>query len=91
MIQTVISAEKTYPPGNVMKAAGRRLKPGNFVCPLPALRAHVETVGGLSDSGNPDSQQRALRRCVQSLRDKKFIEVHDEWLWLTDKADKGGQ
>jgi hypothetical protein len=91
MLKQVISEGRQFPPGEVMRGAQPAIKQGQFVCPVGALRRRVEQVGGLSDSDKPDSQQRALRRCLQSLRDKGLIGIFEDWAWLADGPDKGGQ
>ncbi|MEY6431687.1 AAA family ATPase [Thioalkalicoccus limnaeus] len=86
----VMTATRRTPPSSCWDAA-RPPKPGQYACPLPELREHLRRSGGVSDSAKPDSQDRAMRRAIQSLRDRGIIEVYDDWAWLADKADKGGQ
>jgi hypothetical protein len=91
MMQDVMKLTKTLAPNDVFNAPETTIKAGQFVCPLSQLREHVTKVGGLSESDKADSQQRALRRCLQSLRDKGFIGIYQDWAWLVDEPDKGGQ
>ena len=91
LLLEVMSETKKLPPSEVFADKKSGLKPGQYACPLEALRGHVARTGGISDSDNPDTQQRALRRCLQTLKAKCFIGILDDWAWLADKADKGGQ
>lgn len=91
MMQEVMKLTKTLAPTAVFNAPETTIKPGQFVCPLGELCGHVVKVGGLSESDKPDTQLKALRRCLQSLRDKCFIGVYEEWAWLSDKPDIDGQ
>ena len=50
----------------------------------------MHRVGGIADSDKADTHERTLRRALQSLRDKKIIEVFEGYTWLADKADKPG-
>lgn len=86
----VMTATKRLPPASCWQAP-RPPRGGQFACPLPELREHIRRRGGVSDSTNPDSADRATRRALQALRDRGIIEIFDDWAWLTDKADKAGQ
>jgi hypothetical protein len=89
-MREVMTASKRVPPRSCWDAP-RPPKTGQIACPVADLRAHVKRTGGLSESDNPDSNERALRRAMKGLQDAAIIEVFDDWVWLTDKADMGGQ
>ncbi|SDX68664.1 AAA family ATPase [Thiocapsa roseopersicina] len=89
-MREVMSQSKRCPPRSCWDAP-KPPRTGQIACPLADLRAHVKRTGGLSESDNPDSNERALRRAIKGLQDAAIIEVFDDWAWLTDKADKGGQ
>ncbi|AGA90542.1 Primase C terminal 2 (PriCT-2) [Thioflavicoccus mobilis 8321] len=86
----VMTATKRTPPASCWDAA-RPPKTGQYACPLPDLREHLRRAGGVSDSPKPDTQDRAVRRAIRSLRASGIIEVFDDWAWLTDTPDKAGQ
>lgn len=77
---------EVLPPTEVTKGAGKHgPKPGTTGCPVGVWRDLVKASGGLSDSGNPDTQDTAFRRALKELRDGGFIGVFQDWVWLTDK------
>ncbi|MBL3529145.1 MAG: AAA family ATPase [gamma proteobacterium endosymbiont of Lamellibrachia anaximandri] len=91
LMQEVMSETKRPPPAEFHKVKSNRLKTGQFACPVDDLRGLVIARGVLGDSDKQDSQRKALRRSLKSLQTKGFIQVYEDWTWLTDTQDMAGQ
>lgn len=60
------------------------------VCTRDVLKDYVLDQGGISDSGNPDSEAKALKRGIKTLQDFGRLVVFRDWLWLQQEADPMG-
>ncbi|MEQ3642828.1 MAG: helicase RepA family protein [Paracoccus sp. (in: a-proteobacteria)] len=57
------------------------------VVELAEWQAYCDRVG-LTDSDNADTKARTFRRHRDALMDKNRIRIFDNYVWVTDKADK---
>lgn len=89
-IHKCFSEVKILPTSDVFKANQKTLKVGQYIMSASHLAKYVVNNHSVSDSDNADTQARQLRRALGSLRDKGFIRLYKDWLWLTDIPDIGG-
>lgn len=87
MLREAIEMHGEFLPSDVYKRADKPPKMNQKGMSSSKVREWVEERGGISTADKADTRAHAVRRALQTLQAKGFIQYFAEWVWLTDKAD----
>jgi hypothetical protein len=85
LLRQIIASDGETPPAN------NNMPTGQIRAVRWSLWGRFCKAGIAGDETQPDSKQKAFVRAAKRLQELGLIGVWDEWVWLADKPDKGGQ